>query len=146
MHRLQEAETSFSLPALQESARNCSPHSLQELRDVQGVQAVLHRPPLHGSRHEVVLEMRRSGKTQGMLHMQQEAGEETVPRVSMAMGITCEGIQKLVSALHRMPQMQDVRRGESIAAFSCSVCCMYTMQCQEGLLSMRRASQPKRIW
>ena len=118
MHRLQKAETSFWLPALQESARNCSPHSLQELRDVQGVQAVLHRPPLHGSRHEAVLEMRRSGTTEGMLHMRQEAGEETVPRVSMAMGITCEGIPQLVSALHRMPQVQLMRRSKGITRFS----------------------------
>ena len=78
--------------------------------------------------------------------MQPDTPEKTFPCFPVDVGIKDEDIPQLVSAMHRMPQMQDVRRGESIAAFSCSVCCMYTVQCQEDLLSMRRASRGRKVW
>ena len=79
MHRLQTTQTSFGIPTLQERIGNSFPHPLQELRDVHGVQALLHRPPLHGSRHEAVYEMRRSGTSSGVLQMQQDTRQENVP-------------------------------------------------------------------
>ena len=65
-----------------------------------------------GTIRRVVLdEMRRSGKSPGVLHMQQDIGQETLPRVSMEVGIKYEGIPQLVPAMGHMPQMHHVRRG-----------------------------------
>ena len=51
-------------------------HALQRLRNMHRVQALLHRPSLHGSRHEAVHEVRRSGPPQRMRAMQQDTHEQ----------------------------------------------------------------------
>ena len=111
MHGLQRVQTSQGIQPLAERPRNGFPHPLQDLRDVRRVQASLLRPSVQCPRHEAVYEMRRSGKSPGVLHMQQDTGQETLPRVSMEVGIKYEGIPQLVPAMHRMPQMHQMRRG-----------------------------------
>ena len=74
------------------------------------------------------------------------AREEEVPRIPMEMGSKDEGVSQLVPALQEVPPLHNLRRAESNGGFLSSFCGMYTVQCQEDLLSMRRASRARKVW
>ena len=50
--------------------------------------------------------------------MQQDTGQETLPRVSMEVGIKYEGIPQLVPAMHRMPQMHQLQEEQALGGVS----------------------------
>ena len=146
MHGLHRIEASLGIQPLAQRPRNGFPHSLQRLRGMHGLRQSLFRPPLDGARHQTVCTVLRAIPTPRMCDMQQDAGEEEIPCCAMGLGIMDQKFPQLVPTMHQVSHLYKLQDAQTLRGFRTSIQCVYTVQCQEALLSMRRASRARTVW
>ena len=69
--------------------------------------------------------------------MQQDTGQETLPRVSMEVGIKYEGIPQLVPAMHRMPHLYQLQEEPALGGVSPSFVSVHSVWRQQRMRSVR---------
>ena len=137
MRRKDPSQISHGIQPLAERPRNGFPHTLQDLRDAQRVQASLLRPSVHGPRHTTLHDMCGSFEPQGLWGLPPNAGQEEVPGVTMDMGIKDEGIPQLVPAMHLVPHLQQLRGEQTLRGFSPGFLSMQKVWRQQRMRSVR---------
>ena len=69
--------------------------------------------------------------------MQQDTGQETLPRVSMEVGIKYEGIPQLVPAMHQVPHLYQLQDEQDLEGVSPSFVSVHSVWRQQRMRSVR---------